>query len=89
MRLLGHGALLPTHIPADISSVCRLLDDIFESSPGLTSSRRRALIGKLCVNASSELGDGVLDEAALCVTSTEKDSVDNNEDPRALLEKES
>jgi hypothetical protein len=87
LRLLGHGALLTTHVPADVRRIGRLLDDVLERLPSLSRSRRRALVRKLGINAGGELGDGALDESALRDAGTEEDGVDAEQDPRALLEK--
>ena len=86
LRLLGGATRLTTDIPADVGGVSGLADNGLESTPTLLGSGRSALVGKLSVNAGSELVDGLLDKAALGNARTEKDGVDSEKDPRALLE---
>lgn len=88
LSLLGGATRLGTDVPADIGGVGSLADDSLEGAPALLGSGRSALVGKLSVNASSKLANGILDKAALCNASAEKDSVDGEQDPGTLLEEE-
>ena len=85
---LLRGSLLSANVPADVSSIAGLLDNALEGSPTLLGSGRSALVGKLSVNAGSELVDSLLDKAALRNAGTEEDGVDNEQDPRAPLEED-
>lgn len=86
MRFLGSGLLLSADVLADVSSLGSLTDDVLEGTPGLASGWRSALVGKLGIDAGGKLGNGTLDEGALSVAGTEEDGVDNDQDPRSLLE---
>jgi len=86
LRFLWHSALLSTHVPADVRRISRLLDDVLKRLPSLSGSRGSALVRKLGINAGGELRDGALDESALGNASTEEDGVDDEQDPRTLLE---
>jgi hypothetical protein len=88
LRLLRSSTRLSTNIPADIGSIGSLLDDTLEGVPSILSSRRRALVGKLSVDATSQLVNSLLDKAALSDAGAEEDGVDGEQDPRALLEEE-
>lgn len=88
LRLLGGALLLSTDVPADISRICRLADDVLEGAPRIASRRRCALVRKLRVNTGRELVNRLLDEAALCNTGAEEDGVDGKKDPAALLEQQ-
>ena len=89
LGLLGGSAGLVADVLADVGRISSLANDVLEGSPALTSSRGSALVGELGINAGSDLVDSVLDEAALSVAGAEEDSVDSEQNPRALLEDES
>lgn len=74
-------------IPVDVGGIGTLANDVLEGLPTLANSRRGALVGDLCIDASGHLADGALDEAALRKAGSEENGVDRNENPRALLEK--
>jgi len=86
LGLLGGSSRLATNVPADVGGISSLTNNVLEGSPALLGSGRSALVGKLSVNAGSELVDSLLDEAALRNASAEEDGVDSEEDPGALLE---
>lgn len=77
---------MSTNIPADVGRIRGLADDVLEGSPTLAGGRGSALVGKLGINTSSQLVDGVLDEAALRNAGTEEDGVDGEQDPGPFLE---
>jgi hypothetical protein len=86
LGLLGGSSGLTTNVPADVGSISSLADNALEGTPSLLRSRGSALVGKLGVNAASELVDSLLDKAALRNAGAEEDGVDSDKDPRALLE---
>lgn len=86
LRFLGHSALLSAHVPANVSGICGLCDDSLERCPDLPGNWRSALVRKLSIDSGGQLGDGALDEGALSSTRAEEDGVDDDKDPRALLE---
>lgn len=86
LRLLGDWALLGTNIATDIGGIRGLPDDVLEGSPGLSGGRWSALVSELGVDAGSELSDGSLDEAALCVAGAEEYGIDNQQNPSSGLE---
>lgn len=88
LRLLGCGARLATNIPADVSGIGSLANDVLKCGPTLASCRWGALVGKLSIDASGELADSLLHKGALCDTCAEEDGVDNEKDPRTLLEED-
>lgn len=89
LRLLGYRTLLGTNIAADIRRIGGLPDDVLEGSPCLSGGWGSALVSELGIDSSSELGDGSLDEAALCIAGAEEDSVDNEQNPGSSLEEKS
>lgn len=60
----------------------------FDAIPDLTSRRGSALGTDKRVNASAELGDRVLNMAALGVASAEEDGVEHNQNPGSSLEED-
>jgi len=86
LGLLGNTLLLSTTVAVDVSQVSGLLDNTLETTPALSDGRRQVLAVGNSVTASAQLVDGGLHEGALVEASSEEDSVDNKQDPRALLE---
>ena len=89
LGLLGNTLLLSTSVTVDVSQVSALLDTTLDSTPALSDGRRQVLAVGNSVTASAQLVDGRLHEGALVEAGSEEDGVDSNQDPRALLEKES
>lgn len=89
LGLLGDALLLSAGVTVDVGQVSGLLDTALDTIPALSDSGRHVLTVGDGVTTSGELVDGLLDEGALVEASSEEDSVDGNQDPRALLEKES
>lgn len=77
---------LLTSVTADIGHVSGLLDSALDSSPSLANSWGQVLTVGNGITTSSQVVDGLLNKGALVETSSQEDSVNDNEDPRALLE---
>lgn len=89
-RLLGLlGGTLLTSIAVDVSQVGSLLNATLDRGPDLTNRRGKILAVGNGITTSSQLIDGLLDKGALCEASPHEDSVDGNENPRALGEEDS
>jgi len=88
LRFFGCSAGLATNIAADIRGISSLTHDILERGPSLASSRWRALVGELHIDACRELADGLLDKAALGNAGAEENGVDEQQDPGAFLEEQ-
>ena len=86
LGLLGNTLLLSTSVAVDVSHVSGLLDTTLETTPALSDGRRQVLAVGNSVTASAQLVDGGLHEGALVEASSEEDSVDSEQNPRALLE---
>lgn len=88
LRLLG-SSLLGAGVAVDVSQVSSLLDATLDCVPTLSDSRGHVLAVGNGITTGGELVDSLLDECALVEASSEEDGVDDDEDPRTLLEEES
>ena len=64
------------------------MSTVLDHVPHLPGHGRRTLSANERVHACAELGEGVLDVAALGVASAEESGVEDNQDPRAALEED-
>jgi hypothetical protein len=74
------------HISADIGCIGGLPHDPFDRLPCLSCSRWSALVGNEGVAFRCVLMKGILNEAALVISSTEEDGVDDQENPGSFRE---
>lgn len=88
LGLLGDRGLLSS-VTANVSHVSGLLDGALDGGPALTDGRGHILTVGNGISASSELTDSLLDKGALGEASSHEHSVDDEKDPRSLLEEDS
>ena len=86
LSLLGSSLL--SGITVDVSQIRSLLNSALDSVPTLANSWRQVLAVGNGVTASCQVVDSLLDKGALRKSSPYEHSVDDDEDPGALLEEE-